>query len=161
MLTAKGKYSLKALAYLAGLEPGVSTLASDIASANNIPKKFLDAILGELRNAGIVHTRKGPGGGYQLARAPRAIKIGHVIRTIDGPLAPLACASRSAYQPCRDCKDVKGCNVRLLMTKVRDSMSEVLDRVTLADMVAMGKAGNFSRTQTSLPVRSGPLRRSR
>jgi Rrf2 family protein len=141
MLTAKGKYILKALAHLATLAPGVTTQATDIAKANDIPKKFLDAILGELRNAGIVSSRKGPGGGYRLARAPSEIKIGHVIRTIDGPLAPLACASRTAYQPCRDCKDVKACTVRLPMTKVRDSMSDVLDRVTVADMIAMVAIG--------------------
>jgi Rrf2 family protein len=141
MLTAKGKYSLKALAHLAALEPGATTQAIDIAESNNIPKKFLDAILGELRNAGILYSRKGPGGGYMLARPPSEIKIGHVIRTIDGPLAPIACASRTAYQPCRDCKDVKACNVRLLMTKVRDAMSDVLDQVTLAEMVALGRRG--------------------
>jgi len=137
MLTAKGKYSLKALAHLATLEPGETTQAADIAAADNIPKKFLDAILGDLRNAGIVYSRKGPRGGYMLARAPSEIKIGHVIRTIDGPLAPIACASRTAYQPCRDCRDVKACTVRLLMTKVRDAMSDVLDRVTVADMIAL------------------------
>ena len=126
MLTAKGKYSLKALVYLATLAPGATSQAVDIAAANNIPKKFLDAILGELRNAGIVHSRKGPGGGYRLARSPREIKIGQVIRTIDGPLAPIACASRTAYQPCRDCKSVKACTVRLTMTKVRDAMSTCL-----------------------------------
>jgi len=136
MLTAKGKYGLKALAHLAALDRRATTQASDIAEANRIPKKFLDAILGELRNAGIVHSRKGPGGGYRLARPPHQIRIGHVIRTIDGPLAPIACASRTAYQPCRDCKDVKGCTVRLMMTEVRDAMSDVLDRLTLADMVA-------------------------
>ena len=101
-----------------------------MAEPTEIPKKFLDAILGELRNAGIVHSRKGPGGGYRLARPPHQIKIGHVIRIIDGPLAPIACASRTAYQPCRDCKDVKGCTVRLMMTEVRDAMSDVLDRLT-------------------------------
>lgn len=145
MLTAKGKYSLKALAYLAELGPGATAQAGDIASAKNIPKKFLDAILGELRNAGIVYSRKGPGGGYMLARAPSEIRIGHVIRAIDGPLAPIACASRTAYQPCRDCRDVKSCTVRLLMTKVRDAMSDVLDQVTLADMVAMGGRGNSAK----------------
>jgi Rrf2 family protein len=145
MLTAKGKYSLKALAHLAKLEPGATTQAGEIAETNNIPKKFLDAILGELRNAGIVFSRKGPGGGYRLARAPSVIKIGHVIRTIDGPLAPIACASRTAYQPCRDCEDVKSCTVRLTMTRVRDAMSDVLDRVTLADMVAMSGRGNLAK----------------
>jgi Rrf2 family protein len=138
MLTAKGKYSLKALTHLASLAPGETTQASEIAEANNIPKKFLDAILGDLRNAGIVYSRKGPGGGYMLARPPREIKIGQVIRTIDGPLAPIGCASRTAYRACRDCKDVKACTVRLMMTRVRDAMSDVLDRMTVADMIAAG-----------------------
>lgn len=135
MLTAKGKYSLKALAHLAKLEPAELTQATDIAKTNQIPKKFLDAILGELRNAGFVYSRKGPAGGYRLARAPGQIKIGHVIRAIDGPLAPIACASRTAYQPCADCRSIEACSVRLTMTRVRDAMSDVLDRMTLADMV--------------------------
>lgn len=142
MLTAKGKYSLKALAHLATLQPGETIQAIDIAEAHNIPKKFLDAILGDLRNAGIVFSKKGPGGGYMLARAASDIEIGHVIRTIDGPLAPIACASRTAYQPCRDCKSVKSCTVRLMMTKVRDAMSEVLDQLTVADMVAAVDGSN-------------------
>jgi Rrf2 family protein len=144
MLTAKGKYGLKAIAHLATLAPGATTQAVDIAEANNIPKKFLNTILGELRNVGIVYSRKGPGGGYRLARSPNEIKIGHVIRTIDGPLAPIACASQRAYQPCQDCKDVEACTVRLLMVRVRYAMSEVLDGMTLAEMVAMGKSSNLA-----------------
>jgi Rrf2 family protein len=140
MLTAKGKYSLKALAHLARLKPDELTQALEIAKTNQIPKKFLDTILGELRNAGFVHSRKGPTGGYRLARAPGQIKIGHVIRAIDGPLAPIACASRTAYQPCADCRSIEACSVRLTMTRVRDAMADVLDRMTLADMV-----GNSSR----------------
>jgi Rrf2 family protein len=144
MLTAKGKYGLKALAHLAGLQPGETTQAIDIADANNIPKKFLDAILGDLRNAGLVHSKKGPGGGYMLARAPSDIKIGQVIRTLDGPLAPIACASRTAYRPCRDCNDVKTCTIRLTMARVRDAMSEVLDRLSIADMAALGDGSNVA-----------------
>ena len=153
MLTAKGKYSLKALAHLAALDTQAMTQAIDIAEASGIPKKFLDAILGELRNAGIVQSQKGPGGGYRLARVPSEIRIGHVIRTIDGPLAPIACASRTAYQPCRDCSDVRACGVRLMMTKVRDAISDVLDRVTLADMIATGGRRNMARVK--------PVRKSR
>jgi Rrf2 family protein len=144
MLTAKGKYGLKALAHLAALKPGATTQAVEIAKANNIPKKFLDAILGELRNAGMVYSRKGPGGGYMLARAAGDIKLGRVIRAVDGPLAPIACASRSAYEPCRDCKSVRSCAVRLTMTKVRDAVSEVLDRMTIADMVAISEGSNVA-----------------
>jgi Rrf2 family protein len=137
MLTAKGKYGLKALVHLSSLAAGETAQAIDIAEANNIPKKFLDAILGELRNAGVVHSKKGPGGGYMLARPPGEIKLGFVIRTLDGPLAPIACASRTAYQPCEDCEDVNACAVRLTMVKVRDAMSDILDRLTLADMLAL------------------------
>jgi Rrf2 family protein len=144
MLTAKGKYSLKALAHLAKLKPDELTQAVDIAKTNRIPKKFLDTILGELRNGGFVYSRKGPSGGYRLAREPSQIKIGHVIRAIDGPLAPIACASRTAYRPCADCRSVKSCTVRLAMIKVRDAISEILDRMTLADMM-----GHSSRRQRS------------
>jgi Rrf2 family protein len=137
MLTAKGKYGLKALVHLSSLPAGETAQAIDIADANNIPKKFLDAILGELRNAGVVHSKKGPGGGYMLARPPGEIKLGLVVRTLDGPLAPIACASRTAYQPCDDCNDVNACVVRLTMAKVRDAISDILDRLTLADMLAL------------------------
>jgi len=137
MLTAKGKYGLKALAHLASLKPGAMAQAVDIAEAGNIPKKFLDAILGELRNAGIVYSKKGPGGGYMLARPASDIKVGLVVRTLDGPIAPIACASRTAYQPCQDCDNVKRCSVRLAMMRVRDAMSEVLDATTAADVLAL------------------------
>jgi Rrf2 family protein len=130
----KGKFGLKALVHLSSLPTGETAQAIDIAEANNIPKKFLDAILGELRNAGMVHSKKGPGGGYMLARPPGEIKLGLVIRTLDGSLAPIACASRTAYQPC---EDVNTCTVRLTMAKVRDAMSDILDHMTLADMLAL------------------------
>jgi Rrf2 family protein len=139
MLTAKGKYGLKALVHLAALRPGESTQAQEIADANNVPKKFLDAILGDLRNAGIVYSKKGPGGGYKLARAASEIHVGHVIRILDGPLAPIACASRTAYQPCDDCGDVKACSVRIAMTRARDAMADILDKMSLGDMLALGK----------------------
>lgn len=161
MLTAKGKYSLKALAHLALLEPGTTTQAIDIAEANTIPKKFLDAILGELRNAGFVHSRKGPGGGYMLARAPGDIKLGHVIRTIDGPLAPIACASRTAYQPCNDSSDIKHCNVRLIMTNVRDAISDVLDRLSVADMIAIGGPVKLARIAKTAKPRTTKSPRSK
>jgi Rrf2 family protein len=142
MLTAKGKYALKAVVYLGRLAPSVTTHSAEIAQANNIPKKFLDAILADLRNAGIVHSRRGPGGGYRLARSPSEIKIGQVIRTIDGPLAPLACASRTTYQPCRDCKSVKTCAVRRVMAIVGDAMAGACDSITIAEMVAMGEGSS-------------------
>jgi Rrf2 family protein len=134
MLTNKGKYGLKALAHLAGLPPGRTAQSAEIAACNNIPKKFLDAILGELRVAGIVSTKKGKGGGYRLSRIPEEISIGAAIRVLDGPLAPIGCASRRSYRPCTDCKDIRTCTVRLLMLEVRDVSARVLDGTSVADM---------------------------
>ncbi|MBB6306448.1 RrF2 family transcriptional regulator [Xanthobacter tagetidis] len=133
MLTKKGKYGLKAAVHLARLAPGASTQVADIAETNQIPKKFLDVILGELRNAGFLTSKKGKLGGYRLARAPEDIIVGEMIRALDGPLAPLPCASRNAYEPCEDC-NLSRCEVRLLMVRVRDAIGTVLDTCTLAEM---------------------------
>jgi DNA-binding IscR family transcriptional regulator len=86
-----------------------------------------------------------------LARAASEIRIGHVIRTIDGPLAPLACASRTAFEPCRDCSDVKTCAIRVMMTRVRDAMSDILDHMSVADLVAehRGNAEASSRIKAA------------
>lgn len=133
MLTAKGKYGLKALIHLSSLPVGQLALVSDIAVANNIPKKFLDAILADLRNAGFVQSRKGKGGGYRLARAPEEIKVGSVVRVLDGPLAPIPCASHTRYEPCEDC-DTATCQVRKMMLSVRNAIADVLDNTTLVQM---------------------------
>ena len=139
MLTNKGKYGLKALVHLAGLEPGRPALVSDIALQNGLPKKFLDTILGELRNAGFVQSKKGRGGGYVLARPAHQIRVGHVIRALDGPLAPFPCASRTSYRRCNDCVDEERCAVRLMMLEVRSAISSVLDNRSLADMRGMAE----------------------
>ncbi len=133
MLTRKGKYGLKALVYLAKLPVGDLAFVNEIASDQNIPKKFLDAILSELRNAGFVQSRKGKDGGYRLARPATEIKVGHVVRVLDGPLAPIPCASRTQYQPCDDC-DEATCQVRHIMLDVRQAIAEVLDNRSLAEM---------------------------
>ncbi len=97
------------------------------------PKKFLDAILSELRNAGIVQARKGKGGGYRLSRPPEEIKVGAIVRVLDGPLAPIPCASHTRYSACDDC-DVATCQVRHMMLEVRNAIAEVLDHTNLAQM---------------------------
>ena len=134
MLTMKGKYGLKAIIHLAEMAPGQLALSEDIAKANNISKKFLDAILAELRNAGLVYTRKGRGGGYGLARPADQIRLGHVLRILDGPLAPIPCASRTAYRRCLDCPDEAACKVRDMMLEVRNAIAAVLDEKTLSDV---------------------------
>lgn len=148
MLTVKGKYGLKALVHLATMQPDAMASSLEIAEANNLPKKFLDAILGDLRNAGIVKSKKGPNGGYMLARHADDISVGAVVRALDGPLAPIACASRTAYQPCDDCRSVKACVVRLTMLKVRDAMSDVLDNLSVAEMAAMRDGKNVTPMRT-------------
>ncbi len=140
MLTNKGKYGLKALIHLASIPPGETVQVADIAAQNDIPKKFLDAILLELRNAGLVRSRKGPGGGYALAKSPDEIKIGQAVRALDGPLAPIACASRSAFVSCDNCVDVASCPVRMIMVDVRDAIATVLDGTSLSALAARSRA---------------------
>ena len=136
MLSNKAKYGLKALIHLAGAEG--QCLAGDMAAANNIPRKFLDAILVELRNAGILNSRKGRGGGYLLARSAEKITVGQIIRILDGPLAPIACASKTAYQRCADCPDEAACAIRDIMLDVRDSIAMILDRTSIASLRERG-----------------------
>lgn len=133
MLTNKAKYGLKAMLHLAQLEFGRSAFVAAIAEANDIPKTFLNTILGELKGAGLLSSKKGRNGGYVLAERPENIKIGSIIRVLDGPLAPIPCASRSGYRPCPDCNTVETCRVRIVMLEVREAIAGVLDHMTLAE----------------------------
>jgi Rrf2 family protein len=136
MLSKKAKYALKAM--LALSEAGENNLlqATEIAEKQTIPKKFLDLILQELRVRGLIQSHRGKQGGYTLAKPSSEITVGQIVRMIDGPLAPIACASVTAYQPCEDCADVKTCRIRLMMREVRDAASAVLDHITLAEATA-------------------------
>ena len=125
MLTKKAKYGLKAMVHLAELPTGEGVSIGDIAEANALPRKFLEAILLDLRNAGFVRSRKGRGGGYTLARSPETIRVGDVIRALDGPLAPIPCASRTSYVACDDCTDLEACTVRRRYSSVLPSRSGV------------------------------------
>ena len=142
MLTNKGKYGLKAMMHLAGMPAGQPALVADIAATNAIPKKFLDAILGELRNAGFVHSKKGRGGGYVLARPSTQIMVGQIIRALDGPLAPIACASKTSYRRCEDCPSDRPCGVRRVMLQVREAISAVLDARSLSEMRELAESGD-------------------
>ncbi len=137
MLTNKGKYGLKAMVHLAGIEPGALAQVADIAETNSISKKFLDHILTELRHAGLVYSKKGKGGGYALAKPPGEIRVGAIVRVLDGPLAPIPCASVTAFRPCDDCGDLRTCAVRQIMVEARNAIANVLDNRTLAELRAM------------------------
>ena len=137
VLTNKGKYGLKAMVHLAGLEAGALAQVADIAETNSISKKFLDHILTELRHAGLVYSKKGKGGGYALTRPASEIRVGAIVRALDGPLAPIPCASVTAFRPCDDCGDLRSCAVRLVMVEARNAIAMVLDNRTLAEMRAL------------------------
>jgi Rrf2 family protein len=134
MLSMKAKYALKALIHMAQ-HATTSQPSKQIAEACNIPQKFLDNILQELRHNGIVESRRGIFGGYVLAKPTTEIFLGDLIRIIDGPLAPIRCASLTAYQKCDDCPDEAACQLRSLMFDVRNAMSGVLDGRCLQDLV--------------------------
>src|SRR5580693_8784318 len=134
VLTKKGKYGLKAMVHLAGLEPNTLAQVAEIAKTNSISKKFLDHILTELRHAGLVYSKKGKGGGYALTRPAHEIRVGAIVRALDGPLAPIPCASVTAFRRCDDCADLKTCAVRLIMIESRNAIANVLDNRTLAEL---------------------------
>ena len=133
MLTKRGKYALRAVLYLGRHRDRGPILIQEIAEQEQIPKKFLEAILRDLRNEGILQSKMGKGGGYLLAQPTTRISLGDVIRTIDGPLAPIPCASQTAYAPCSDCPTVETCMIRIVMRDVRDASSKILDGTSLQD----------------------------
>jgi len=136
MISRQAKYALRALIALARIKPGSAAQTSDIAAQEKIPKKFLEAILLELKRRGLVESRKGKGGGYFLRREPADITFGEVIRVLDGPLAAVPCVSQTAYMRCAECVDELTCGVRLAMKEVRDATARILDSTTLADVNA-------------------------
>lgn len=140
MLSRKTKYALKALVTLTRRYGDEPLRIQDLAEAERIPRKFLELILLQLKNAGILHSLKGPGGGYSLARNPAEVTVGQIIRLFDGPLALLGCASQTAYVPCADCPDEGACRVRWMMLQVRESTSRLLDRTTLLQLAASDSA---------------------
>ena len=111
MLSQKCKYALQALLVLARENSDELLLVSDIAERENLPKKFLEAILLELNRNGLVRSRRGRGGGYALAKPADLITFGQVVRIMDGPLAPLSCVSVNYYRRCDDCKDEQACEI--------------------------------------------------
>lgn len=106
----------------------------EIAERQHIPAKFLEQILLSLKNAGLLHSRMGVGGGYYLARPATEITLGHIVRVLDGPLAPIRCVSQMAYEPC-GCPDQETCGLRMVMSDVRNAISGILDCTSLSDVI--------------------------
>ncbi len=140
MISKKAKYALKALKVLAENYGKGPVLISYIAEKEKIPRKFLEAILLDLRNSGILQSQKGKGGGYFLRVPPDEVKFSKVLRVIDGPIAPTLCVSLFFYGKCDDCADEEACALRTVMEKWRDANLAVLDETTLNDLKISGLA---------------------
>ena len=134
-ISKRTQYGLKAMLALGSRYGERPVPIATISREESIPIKFLELILLDLKASGLLESRKGPGGGYQLSRPPSTITIGSLIRTMEGPLAALPCASETAFKPCEECGDVEACGTRIIMRQVRDAMANVLDRTTLAGLI--------------------------
>lgn len=143
-LSKRGEYGLRAMVALAS-QPGNGAVVAtrDLAQREKIPVKFLEQILLTLRNAGLVHSRMGQGGGYYLAKPPQEITLGQIVRVLDGPLAPIHCVSQMAYEPCA-CPDEKTCGLRLVMADVRNAIADILDHTSLADVARRVSAARLA-----------------
>jgi Rrf2 family protein len=134
-ISKRTQYGLKATLALAkryGDEPvRIATLAAE----ESIPPKFLEAILLDLKGHGVLESKKGKGGGYSLSRPPSTITFGSIVRMLEGPLAPLPCASETAFRPCPECENVELCGTRILFRQVRDAVAGLLDNTTVADLL--------------------------
>jgi Rrf2 family protein len=131
----KAKYGLRALTSLAREYGNGPVLIADLASGEKIPHKFLELILLELKRKGILHSKKGKGGGYYLSKPPAQISTGEVVRALDGTIALLPCVSQSAYRRCDECIDEMTCGIRQVMKEVRDRTAEVLDGTSLEELL--------------------------
>jgi Rrf2 family protein len=133
-LSKRGEYGLRAMIDLATWDhDNTAVQIKDIAEREQIPAKYLEQILLTLKNAGLLHSKMGIGGGYYLARPADQISLGHIVRILDGPLAPVRCVSQMAYEPC-GCPDEQTCGLRLVMQDVRNAIAGILDHTTLADV---------------------------
>ena len=137
MLTQRSRYALRAMIVLAeGPAGGPPMPMNRIAARANVPRKFLELILADLRAAGFLDSYRGKLGGYRLTRPTHLISLGEIIRVIEGPLALVPCVSRTAYRRCTDCHDEATCAIRHAMLRVRDETARILDGTSLADTTA-------------------------
>jgi len=135
-LSKRGEYGLRAMIDMTTWGQGNGVIQiKEIAERQQIPTKFLEQILLTLKNAGLLHSKMGVGGGYYLARPADQITLGHIVRVLDGPLAPVRCVSQMAYEPC-GCPDEETCGLRLVMGDVRSAITGILDQTTLADVAS-------------------------
>jgi Rrf2 family protein len=133
MLSKKTQYAFKALIYLAEKSENAPILIAEISKKKKIPLKFLENILLELKNAGILGSKKGKGGGYFFNLSPNKVPLSKVMRLIDGPIALLPCVSLNFYEKCKNCEEKK-CGINRVMKEVRDASLNILEHKTVADI---------------------------
>jgi Rrf2 family protein len=134
VLTQRSRYALRALIFIARSEGIAPVPISVIAADQKLPRKFLEIILLDLKNGGVVDSYRGKMGGYRLAKPASQISFGEIIRLIEGPLALVPCVSVSAYQRCSDCFEETTCAIRKVMLTVRENTAAILDNTSLADL---------------------------
>jgi Rrf2 family protein len=134
MLSSRTKYAIHALIYLAQRYGKGWVAIRDIAAEEEIPRKFLEAILLDLKGDGILSSRPGPSGGYMLRTMPEKLSLGRIIRVLEGPLALTPCVSVNEYATCDDCRSEAQCSLKLAMKKVRDATANILDGLSLKDL---------------------------
>ena len=134
-LSVRGEYALRAMQVLArDFQDDDSVVRiQEISTKQNIPKRFLEQILNDLKSAGIVESKRGVSGGYRLRRPPERITLAEIIRHIEGPLAPVSCVSEKFYEKC-SCPDESRCAIRSVMKETRDAIVSIMERVTLAEL---------------------------
>ena len=154
-LTRKGEYALRAMIVLARRHGAGPIRIQEVATAERIPRKFLEQILLELRHAGLVHSKRGAGGGYYLARGPETISFAEIVRTIDGPLAPLSCVSSHAPERC---DHQETCGLYSVMLEARDAVADVMENATLKDACRREARARESSSSRSDPKSRGPRR---
>jgi Rrf2 family protein len=145
MITNKTKYALKALYRLCTLPANEPVLIAELAETEQIPRKFLELILVELKQHGILKSRKGRGGGYSLAKSPEEVSLADILRITDGPLAPVPCLHKTGQERCDDCRDELSCPVRLGFKDAYGQYVQNLEQTTLADMVERVKTSKVQR----------------
>lgn len=147
MISKKTKYALNALVYLARQETDRPILISRIAESERIPQKFLEAILLELKKAGILGSKKGKGGGYYLLKSPDKVSVADVMRLFDGAIALLPCVTYRYYEKCEECKDEDYCGIRDAFLELRNVSVRLLKGNTLTDLINReNKLRNRKRT---------------
>src|SRR5438046_3097284 len=142
-LSVRGEYALRALLVLGRdyLEDDSVVRIQAISEQQNIPKRFLEQILTDLKSAGLVESKRGVAGGYRLANSPNEIPLSSVVRHIEGALAPISCVSERFYEKC-SCPDESRCAIRSVMKEIRDAVVKIAEKVTIAEVCERARSLN-------------------